>query len=320
MDRRKARARASPAHLGSSRHVPEHTRERRHSKLAGESRSRAPSSRERRHAKLTGESREGERGVRRGSRAGRKDEQLALPFPRRRGGARLGAGRKRVGARACVPHRGRPVQRATEPVHVTLRARIAPLRSQFVFPTVRLALSRAARRDPERFRIVHFSVQRDHVHLVVEAANKRALSSGVRSVAIRVALYVNELLSRRGPLWADRWHGRALTSPREVRAAVVYVLANFRKHARRAVRSGIDPYSSAVWFDGFREWHPDSGVPPPFAEHARFGARVIAGTSSSTSCAGEQLGDGRDFAARTWLATTGWRKRGLLGLSEAPAS
>jgi hypothetical protein len=71
------------------------------------------------------------------------------------------------------------------------------------------------------------------VHLVVEAANKRTLSAGMRSLAIRVARHANRLLMRTGRFWADRWHGRALSNPADVRNAVVYVLANFRKHARR---------------------------------------------------------------------------------------
>ena len=75
----------------------------------------------------------------------------------------------------------------------------------------------ATQRAPERFRVLHFSVQWDHVHLVVEASDKRALSAGVRGVAIRLARYVNELVMRKGRFWADRWHGRALTSPRQVR-------------------------------------------------------------------------------------------------------
>jgi len=230
--------------------------------------------------------------------------QLALPFPRGRGGARRNAGRKRARERASTPHRARPLQRATEPVHVTLRARIAPLRSQFVFPTVRLALLGAARRDPARFRVVHFSVQRDHVHLIVEASDKRALSSGVLSIAIRIALYVNALLSRRGPLWADRWHGRPLASPSEVRNALVYVLANFRKHARRAPRLGVDPYSSAPWFDGFRESRV-TGMPPPLAEPARW---LLATDAQLAS----------ELAPRTWLLRTGWRRGGLIRISEAP--
>src|SRR6187399_2667151 len=193
--------------------------------------------------------------------------QLPLRFPGKWGGARVGAGRKRA-ERGNVPHRARPPQKAAEPVHVTLRARVAPLRSQHVYPTVRLALARAARRDPARFRLLHFSVQHDHVHLIVEAADKRALSSGVRSVAIRVARYVNDLLSRRGPLWADRWHGRPLKTPREVRNALVYVLANFRKHSQKTRAPGVDPFSSGAWFEGWRRWKPGSGVAPPFAEPA----------------------------------------------------
>jgi REP element-mobilizing transposase RayT len=213
------------------------------------------------------------------------------------------------------------VHRKSEPVHVTLRARLAPLRSQFLFPVVRLALVRASGRAPNRFRIVHFSVQRDHVHLVVEASDKRALSSGMRSVAIRVARYVNDVLSRRGPLWAERWHGRALETPREVRLATLYVLANFRKHSRRPVRAGLDPYSSAATFDGWRGFRPTSGAPPPFAVQPRWreepasrsvDTRVQAGASGASDdvC--------QDFAPRTWLARVGWRRHGLLGLDESP--
>jgi hypothetical protein len=151
--------------------------------------------------------------------------------------------------------------------------------------------------------LLHFSVQHDHVHLLVEASNKRALSSGVRGIAIRIARYVNDLLSRRGPLWADRWHGRALSSPREVRNALVYVLANFRKHARRAVPPGIDPYSSGAWFDGWHAWQPGAERPPPFAQRPRW------------------PGDERPVSApEGWLARLGWRRRGLLRLNEAPCA
>jgi REP element-mobilizing transposase RayT len=186
---------------------------------------------------------------------------------------------------------------------------LAPLRSQYLFPTVRLALARAARREPERFRLLQFSVQRDHVHLVVEAADARALSSGVRGVAIRIARYVNALLSRRGPLWADRWHGRALRTPREVRNALVYVLANFRKHGRAAQSTGIDPYSSGVWFDGWRSWRPASGVAPPYAERAGWLAVHQGPDPANREAVGR---------ARTWLARVGWRRCGLLRLDERP--
>jgi hypothetical protein len=95
-----------------------------------------------------------------------------------------------------------------------------------------------------------------------------------------------------------------------VRDALLYVLANFRKHARRPIRAGLDPYSSADSFDGWRGWHPDSGTPPPFALPRRWrdAARGRAGTNADTTL----------FAPRTWLASTGWRRHGLIGLAEAP--
>lgn len=278
------------------------------------------------------------RPTRRGERG-----QLPLAFPVAWGGARPGAGRKRS-ERGNTPHVARPRHRASEPVHVTLRARLGPLRSQHVFPTVRLALLRAGRRYPESFWLLQFSVQRDHVHLIVEAKDKRSLSSGVRSIAIRVARYVNDLLSRRGALWADRFHSRALKTPREVRNALVYVLANFRKHARRTPRGGIDPFSSGAWFDGWREWKPSSGRAPPWSGSAawrtdrdtelvlpacqvaaipRHGdARSRPGHTRSAPDA-TRAGDDESTAcavspARGWLATVGWRQRGLIALNEAP--
>jgi REP element-mobilizing transposase RayT len=210
-------------------------------------------------------------------------------------------------------------------VHVTLRARLAPLRSQHLFPTIRLAIRRACHRDPDRFRVVQFSVQRDHVHLLVEARDARALSSGMRSVAIRVARYVNDLLSRRGSLWADRWNGRALGSPREVRNVLLYVLANFRKHARGHVQPGIDACSSGAWFGGWREWLPSSGLPPPVVDGRgrAQGSSTEAGLSSArrhfAECADvNELAACPVLPARSWLAARGWRRCGLLGIGETP--
>ena len=148
---------------------------------------------------------------------------------------------------------------------------------------------------------MHFSVQWDHVHLVVEASDKRALSSGVRSVAIRIARYVNELVMRRGRFWADRWHGRALTSPRAVRNALVYVLANFRKHANERLAPGVDAFSSAASFDGWQGVATGIALPragPPI--HGAMARHVVVCES------------------KTWLGATGWRRAGLVRVDEAP--
>jgi REP element-mobilizing transposase RayT len=231
----------------------------------------------------------------------RRSEQLPLPFKRPgRGGARKNAGRK-PGPHPRTPHRARPRHYFGHPVHVTLRARLGSLRSQFLYPTVRFAISRATRHAPERFRIVHYSVQSNHVHLIVEAAERRALTAGVHGLETRITRYVNQLLSRRGSFWADRWHGRALKSPREVRNALVYVLANFRKHSSRPVPRGVDPCSSGPWFRG---WLRAEARPPP-----------LAGRAPPVAPADEDI---PVALPTTWLLREGFLKAGRVSLDEAP--
>jgi len=228
--------------------------------------------------------------------------QLDLPLKGTWGGKRRNAGRK-PGAHPKTPHRCRPKHYFGHPVHVTLRAVLGSLRSQILFPTVRLAISRATRHAPERFRIVHYSVQSNHVHLIVEAAERRALTAGVHGLEARITRYVNELLLRRGALWADRWHGRALKSPREVRNALVYVLANFRKHSSRPVPSGADPCSSGAWFHGWRGVRAERGPPH------------LAGRAWPVPATDEKVPVSRP---ESWLLRKGFLRAGRVRLDEAP--
>ncbi len=217
--------------------------------------------------------------------------QTDLPF-RTWGGKRAGAGRQRVKpGRPGVPHRERPIHRTAHPVHVTLRARagLPPLRDEGIFREVRDAI-RKANRSPavgEAFRVVQFSIQNDHAHFIVEAHDKDVLSRGLRGLAIRLARAVNRALRVRGSVWGNRYHARALETPRAVRNALVYVLMNAKKHGAR-VASGVDAFSSAPWFDGFVERvdTPDDACPV--------------------------------YAPKTWLGGTGWRRRGLVRFDERP--
>src|SRR5689334_14254765 len=148
---------------------------------------------------------------------------------------------------------------------------------------MRAALARASRR---RFRIVHFSVQVDHVHLLVEGDDGVAFRCGIQGPAIRVARAVNRTLRRHGSVWAGRYHVRDLATPREVRHALVYVLQNWKKHGHGG--HGMDSRSSAPWFDGWRVTVP-----------------IPTGRSPVVT-------------PKTWLARIGWRRHGLLGIGEVP--
>src|SRR6266550_893746 len=140
------------------------------------------------------------------------------------GGRRKGAGRKRTGHR--VSHVRRPfLDGDRDPVHVTWRAMadLPSLRTPAVGRAIRDAIAGAHK---DTFRVVHFSIQADHLHLIVEASNRVRLARGMQGLGIRIWRRVNAALGRRGSVFSDRYHARALGTPREVRNAIRYVLLN----------------------------------------------------------------------------------------------
>lgn len=215
------------------------------------------------------------------------------------GGRRKNAGRKPTGARSGVSHRRREPLASRFPVSVTLRVRehVPSLRRGKAYQLVREALEAASERGD--FRVVEFSVQTNHIHLIVEAHHKEALARGMQALSIRIAKGLNRLMETRGKVLADRYHARILRTPRAVRFALRYVLNNRRKHAELPLdpmwRRWIDPCSSALWFDGWSR-KPDLSTWPATARRAeRFLPR-----------------------ARTWLLRRGWRRHGLIDPASAP--
>jgi REP element-mobilizing transposase RayT len=160
-------------------------------------------------------------------------------FARTWGGARRGAGRKRRGPRRLVRHRTRESFRAQYPVHVTLRLAdgLPGLRQRATYGALLAALGGGC----ERFgmRLVHWSVLGNHMHLMVEAADRRALARGMQGLGVRMARALNRLWGRTGRVVADRFHAHVLHSPTEVRNSLFYVLQNARHHRVRQVSAAL---------------------------------------------------------------------------------
>lgn len=192
---------------------------------------------------------------------------------------------------------------------MTLHASIDTLRSERPFDAIVRAITGTNALAPDDFRIVHFSVAPNRVYLIAEARNARSLSTGARSIAIRIARYLNDALSRSGRLWADRWRRRDLKTPEDVRSALVQLFANFREHVAHAARPGIDPYSSAAWFDGFRGYEPGSAA-PPFAA-PRVGVALTYEPSASAAPV---------LPPKSALLARDWRKLGRIRLDETPST
>ncbi len=236
---------------------------------------------------------------------------LQLPERPRWGGRRAGAGRK-SGEHPGLPHRRRPTF-SSLPAHVTWKVRndVPSLRATRVVREVERSFSRGCARPG--FRLVHYSLQSNHVHLVVEARTRLALGRGMMAIGARLARAVNRVSGRSGKVFADRYHAHILKTPREVRAALRYVLLNARRHAKRLRKEiRLDPASSARWFDGwqraaFRRVVERSRAAPP-GLLVRRGRRPTVVASRAAPVA----------RPRTWLLTTGWRRHGLLDPADVP--
>jgi len=158
---------------------------------------------------------------------------------------------------------------------------------------------------------VHHSIQSNHLHLIVEATDRAALTSGMRRLLIRMARSLNRLWGRSGSVFADRFHEHELRTPREVRNALVYVLHNLRKHG--IWLDGPDPLSSGPEFDG---WGPKgvrgggSGRPAQVAPRGGIEAR--------SPFAHLRAARAETPNAKTWLLNVGWQRHGLIDPSERP--
>jgi putative transposase len=213
------------------------------------------------------------------------------------GGRRTGAGRPRAeGRRPGVEHERREAVSRHEPVHVTMRLvrGLRSLRNKDTYAIVKKAIELASKRPG--FAVVHYSVQRDHLHLLIEAGGNGALSRGIQSLTVRVARNLNKLLRRKGAVFADRYHLHILRSPREIHHALAYVLNNTRRHARKQgielASDFVDPISSAWTFDGWSNFpaHPNPyGFTPPDLPRPK-----------------------------SWLLRKGWRRHGLLDIRRVP--
>ena len=210
------------------------------------------------------------------------------------GGARPGAGRPKKLAHD-PPHSVRPAHQARHPAHISIRVLpvVGRLRKRTLWQVFRRIALLAGERDA--FRVVHLSIQSNHLHLLVEGADAEAIARGMQRFLSMAARAVNKLLGRTGTVFMHRYHRVDITSPRQMRNALAYVLNNWRRHREDVTTVGaenelIDPYSTAWAFDGWRDLdEPPSWDRLPSAE------------------------------PRTWLLRVGWRRGGpLLGVREVP--
>ena len=217
-------------------------------------------------------------------RSPRKATQTMLFSPKRRAWQKGKPGRppnERRNLPKAVSHRKREEIRASDVMHVTIRLvdGLPALRRRAEWQVLRGCFKAALAR--EGFRLCHYSVMSNHLHLIVEADDQGALARGMQSLKIRMARRLNKLWKRAGQVFSGRYYTEIIRTPRQVRQALSYVLNNARRHKLKLMEK-LDRFASGGWFDG---WRPSDRVDAwPDAE------RLVDRPGS-------------------WLLRVGWRKQ-----------
>lgn len=188
-------------------------------------------------------------------------------------------------------------------MHVTqkLRRGLPSMRTRRAFGAVRAAI--AAGNQRPGFRVVAFSVLSNHLHLVVEGGSTLAVSRGMQGLAIRIAKALNRAWKRSGGVFLERFHARVARGMKRVRRVLLYVLQNARKHGLRLPRGLPDPFSSAPWFDHWKERlvlprEPSPVVPP----HDSWLVAAVLGRQLSL----EHVPQGRSWRAHSAAPPGAW--------------
>jgi REP element-mobilizing transposase RayT len=195
-----------------------------------------------------------------------------------------------------VKHRVRAKADPRFPFHVTVRMRkeVPRLRKFELCKFLRRAFVKGCKKPG--FRICQFSIQGNHIHLVCEARSADARARGIQGWSVRMTHAINKFFERRGQVFDDRYHFKVMTTPTQTRNTLCYVLQNGRRHDERLDPRfhGADPFSSAWWFDGWKNPRWKLGLDPPEE-------RTVA-------------------LPESWLLRVGWQraKRGLIAIHEVP--
>ncbi|CAN5644714.1 hypothetical protein BH09MYX1_BH09MYX1_23370 [soil metagenome] len=210
----------------------------------------------------------------------------------RHGGKREGAGRPR--SSKAMPHVARERFSSKTPLHVTLRMarHVWNLRSQRGLRCVEHALAHEAARG--QLRIVHFSVQGNHLHLIVEAEDASTLSRRMQGFGIRLARALSSMMNRRGKVIAERYHVRKISGPRQMYRALRYVLLNHAHHGLSGSAMAVDRYSSAPSFPNVAYAQTDIGRRRRRSDDASEIEEPVAVTAP----------------AKFWVLAAGWRNIG----------
>lgn len=175
------------------------------------------------------------------------------------GGRRPGSGRKRIHSKG-VAHRSREKVLSRTPVHVNFKYNTY-IKKKFCLKLLKRAIVNGRKFG---LKVTQFSLQHNHIHLIIEAESNEILTAGMRSITITFAKGL-----QKGKVQIERYHLHVLKTLREVRNAVKYVMFNSQKHekgtcvdefsfvCKKQVKEFVKETGSWLRVARFSDWLPD---------------------------------------------------------------
>ena len=104
------------------------------------------------------------------------------------------------------------------------------------------------------FRIIHYSMQSNHIHLIAEALNNKVLEKGMRSLTNSFVKRLRRTKKLKGSIQLERYHLHILRNPTEVENAINYVLRNHQHHTGNHQEDNFSSQVQSFFLDKGKSW------------------------------------------------------------------
>lgn len=142
---------------------------------------------------------------------------------------------------AGIRHTSRPKISRPTSLHLTIKVKSikANIKNKIILHMLKRAILNARRQG---LKVIHFSLEYDHVHLLIEADNNLTLGKGMKALGVTLAKRINKFRGLKGAVYKHRYHFRRVGSSAQLKKVMNYIFSNGVKHGTS--KSIICPYNS----------------------------------------------------------------------------
>ncbi|MGZ3787001.1 MAG: transposase [Bacteriovorax sp.] len=140
-----------------------------------------------------------------------------------------------------IRHTSRPFLKKPSSLHLTVKIKKnkAEMKNKSVFSLLKRAILNARRQG---LKVIHYSLEYDHVHLLIEAENNHILGKGMQAFGGTFSKAINRMRKLKGGVYKHRYHFRKISSARELKNVMNYIFTNGLKH--KTAKNIVNPYNS----------------------------------------------------------------------------